>query len=106
MSHMFKKCISLLEINLSNKKTKVSKMTQMFCECSNIKKINLSNFVHQSHDCTYMFQGCDNLIELNLDKVLISKKNTNIGDMFDFKSKKKCNVIITENETKEIWNEQ
>ena len=88
MSHMFKKCKSLLEINLSNKKTKVSKMTQMFCECSNIKKINLSNFVHQSHDCTYMFQGCDNLIELNLDKVLISKKNTNIGDMFDFKSKK------------------
>ena len=106
MSHMFKKCISLLEINLSNKKTKVSKMTQMFCECSNIKKINLSNFVHQLHDCTYMFQGCDNLIELNLDKVLISKKNTNIGDMFDFKSKKKCNAIISENETKEIWNEQ
>lgn len=88
MSHMFKKCKSLLEINLSNKKTKVSKMTQMFCECSNIKKINLSNFVHQSHDCTYMFQGCDNLMELNLENVLISKKNTNIGDMFDFKSKK------------------
>ena len=39
MSHMFKKYISLLEINLSNKKTKVSKMTQMFCECSNIKKL-------------------------------------------------------------------
>ena len=39
MSHMFKKYISLLEINLSNKKTKVSKMTQMFCESSNIKKL-------------------------------------------------------------------
>ena len=54
-------------------------MNGMFRNCISLKKLDLSNFeLININDISYMFFGCKNLEELNINK-FNSKNNTNMS---------------------------
>ena len=65
---MFKECINLLSIDLSNLNfSPLQSMEGMFWECSNLEIIDLSNLVLPSLiNTTFMFYGCKSLSNLNI----------------------------------------
>ena len=68
INHIFYKCSSLINIDLSNFNTqKVTNMSYIFYECSSLININLSNI--NTSNVTHMnsmFSGCSSLINLDL----------------------------------------
>lgn len=79
---MFKNCLSLTNIDLSNIDTgNVTNMNSVFDNCSSLTSLDLSNFnTEKVTDMSAMFQGCTSLASLN-----ISSFSTK-GLLLDFKN--------------------
>ena len=90
MSQLFKECVKLSEVDLSNVDTKnVKNMSEMFYNCNSLTSINLSNInTKKVVDMSYLFHGCIFLNSLNLNKFDTSKVE-NIEYMFS-----KCTINI------------
>ncbi len=90
INHIFYKCSSLINIDLSNFNTqKVTNMSYIFYECSSLININLSNI--NTSNVTLMnsmFSGCSSLINLDLS----SFHTFNVIDMSYMFSK--CSSLI------------
>ena len=85
INHMFSKCESLTNINLSNFNTQnVTNMSYMFWNCKSLTNINLSNFQTQNAtDMSWMFWGCHCLTNINLFN--FNTQNVNdMGHMFSY----------------------
>ena len=77
-SHMFGRCYSLKEANISNLNSKISFLSErMFANCSSLKKVVLPhvNSNIKSIEATDMFYYCKSLEEINLSDFI----NFNIG---------------------------
>ena len=56
LCNMFENCESLIELDLSNFKTKIAlNMTEMFKNCKNLKKLDISNFIGEKLLCLLMY---------------------------------------------------
>ena len=90
---MFKDCISIIELDLTNFSTsQITDMSKMFYNCSSLKILDLSNFdTSQVTNLDHMFWNCAKLVSIDL-----SKFNTcnvkNMGNMFS-----RCNALISLN---------
>ena len=80
---MFRQCLSLESLDLSNFDTSnVTKMNSMFRECSSLLSLNLSNFVTSNITAMdSMFYGCSSLQSLNLSDFETSNV-ANMNSMF------------------------
>ena len=101
-NHIFCKCSSLTNINLSNFNTQnVKDICWMFYECSSLTNIDLSNFNTQNvKDMSSMFFGCSSLTNIDL-----SNFNTqNVKDMYGMFSgcKSLININISNFNTQNI----
>ena len=74
MSYMFYGCSSLININLSNINTSnVTHMNSMFSGCSSLINLDLSSFhTFNVIDMSYMFSKCSSLIILDLSNIITS----------------------------------
>ena len=83
ISFMFYKCCSLTNINLSNFNTQnVTNMSNIFSGCSSLTNINLSNFNTQNvTNMSSMFSGCCSLTNINLSNFNTQNVN-NMSSMF------------------------
>ena len=79
MSSLFYGCSNLSSLNLSNLDTsQVLEMNSMFYECSSLISLDLSNFeTTQVVDMNSMFYGCSSLIYLDLSKFSFKTQFTN-----------------------------
>ena len=79
MSSLFYGCSNLSSLNLSNLDTsQVLEMNSMFYECSSLISLDLSNFeTTQVVDMNSMFSGCSSLIYLDLSKFSFKTQFTN-----------------------------
>ena len=79
MSSFFYGCSNLSSLNLSNLDTsQVLEMNSMFYECSSLVSLDLSNFeTTQVVDMNSMFYGCSSLIYLDLSKFSFKTQFTN-----------------------------
>ena len=79
MSSLFYGCSNLSSLNLSNLDTsQVLEMNSMFYECSSLVSLDLSNFeTTQVVDMNSMFYGCSSLIYLDLSKFSFKTQFTN-----------------------------
>ena len=79
MSSLFYGCSNLSSLNLSNLDTsQVLEMNSMFYECSSLVSLDLSNFeTTQVVDMNSMFSGCSSLIYLDLSKFSFKTQFTN-----------------------------
>ena len=78
MNGMFYGCSSLINLNLSNFKTKnVTNMAHMFDCCSSLINLNLSNFnIQNVTNMAHMFDGCKALEKnklIAMDKKIINE---------------------------------
>ena len=101
-NHIFCKCSSLTNINLSNFNTQnVTNMCWMFYECSSLTNIDLSKLNTQNvMDMSSMFFGCSSLTNIDL-----SNFNTqNVKDMYGMFSgcKSLININISNFNTQNI----
>ena len=82
MDEMFKNCISLTSLNLSNFNTKkINNMNYMFYNCSNLEYINLINLNPQTNSLNDIF----NYTSVNL--VICTESSKIISIISD------CNII-------------
>ena len=88
---LFWECKNLIDINLSNFKTKnVKNMYGMFYGCNNLTNVNLSNFNTENvMNMESMFNGCSGLKSLDL-KSFNTEKVTNMNNMFHG-----CSKLVT-----------
>ena len=80
MEQMFKTCFDLVEIDLSEMKTKnIKNMAEMFYDCNSLTSINFGNFNTENVvNMSYLFNGCyylnlANLINFNTSNVIDMK---------------------------------
>ena len=83
MKYMFKSCINLTSIDVSNFDTSnVTNMQHMFDDCHNITSLNLSNFdTRNVTDMTQMINECYDLTELNMSNWHLNSEVV-VTDMF------------------------
>jgi surface protein len=83
MSGMFKNCISLNNLDISNFNTSnVTIMYSMFYGCSNLESLDISNFnTSNVTNMTNMFRDCNNLNNLDISNFDTSNVN-DMGSMF------------------------
>ena len=79
MNSMFKNCLNITEIDLSNfYSSEVVDMSSLFYGCSNLSSLNLSNLdTSQVLEMNSMFYGCSSLISLDLSNF----ETTQVVDM-------------------------
>ena len=98
MNNMFRDCVLLENIDLSNLNTqKVINMDGMFSGCISLTSVNLSNINTQNvSNMVYMFSGCTSLKSINLSNVS-SNNVVNMDYMFQMcLSLRKENVITND----------
>jgi len=98
MNNMFRDCVLLENIDLSNLNTqKVINMNGMFSGCISLTSVNLSNINTQNvSNMVYMFSGCTSLKGINLSNVS-SNNVVNMDYMFQMcLSLRKENVITND----------
>ena len=83
MNSMFKRCLSLISLDLSNFITsKVTDMEGIFSECATLTELNIDNFsVEKVVTMAYMFSGCKLLNSLKLPN-FSQLKVQNVSHMF------------------------
>ena len=69
MSQLFKECLKLTEVDLTNLETKnVNNISEMFYNCNSLTSIKLNNIkTEKIIDMSYLFHGCIYLNSLNLN---------------------------------------
>jgi len=103
-NHMFYKCNSLTNLNLSNFNTKnVTYMNAMFYFCNSLINLNLSNFNTQNvTNMSYMFGFCKSLTNLNLSN-FNTQNVTNMNYMF-YDCNSLTNVDLSNFNTQNVTN--
>ena len=83
LSNMFKDCLSLKSIDISEFKTEnIKNMEGLFSECSSLETISLSNFDTKNvENMSKMFYGCSKLKKINLSN-FVTDKLLNMNKMF------------------------
>lgn len=82
MTHMFKECANITDLNLNFDTGNVADMTQMFMDCKSLINLNVSSFnTDNVTKMGSMFNGCSALTNLDLKNFNTSNVTT-IGGMF------------------------